>query len=116
MPPPHEGSRTGVQERASGGERRRAGGARGATLRGGAMARVSTPDFWEDVYARGGDGWELGRPAPPLVDILDTMPPPRGRVAVPGCGRGHDARLLATRGYDVMGFDFAPAALAQARA
>lgn len=80
------------------------------------MARVNDASFWEDVYARGGDGWELGRPAPPLVDFLDTTPPPLGRVAVPGCGRGHDARLLATRGYDVTGFDFAPAALAAARA
>ena len=80
------------------------------------MARVSTVTFWEDAYARGGDGWELGRPAPPLVDCLDTTPPPLGRVAVPGCGRGHDARLLATRGYEAIGFDFAPAALAAARA
>ena len=80
------------------------------------FVRTSTPEFWEDVYARGGDGWELGRPAPPLVDVLDTTPPPRGRVAVPGCGRGHDARLLAARGYEVTGFDFAPAALSQARA
>ena len=80
------------------------------------MARVSDVAFWEDAYARGGDGWELGRPAPPLVDFLDTTPPPLGRVAVPGCGRGHDARLLATRGYEVTGFDFAPAALAAARA
>ena len=66
------------------------------------FVRTSTPEFWEDVYARGGDGWELGRPAPPLVDILDTTPPPRGRVAVPGCGRGHDARLLAQRVHDVV--------------
>lgn len=80
------------------------------------MARVSTVAFWEDAYARGGDGWELGRPAPPLVDFLDSTPPPLGRVAVPGCGRGHDARLLATRGYETIGFDFAPAALAAARA
>jgi len=80
------------------------------------MARVNTPDFWEELYARGGDGWELGRPAPPLAEVLATTPPPRGRVAVPGCGRGHDARLLAAQGYEVTGFDFAPAALAAARA
>ena len=80
------------------------------------MARVNDPAFWEDVYARGGDAWELGRAAPPLADFLDATPPPRGRVAVPGCGRGHDARLLAARGYDVTGFDFAPAALGAARA
>jgi SAM-dependent methyltransferase len=80
------------------------------------VARVSTPDFWEELYARGGDGWELGGAAPPLVDVLDTTPPPKGRVLVPGCGRGHDARLLAARGWDVVGVDFAPAAVTAARA
>src|SRR4030095_7736357 len=37
------------------------------------------------------------------------------RVAVPGCGRGHDARLLARQGYRVAAFDFAAPALAAAR-
>ena len=37
------------------------------------------------------------------------------RVAVPGAGRGHDARLLARRGYRVTVFDFAEAAVAEAR-
>jgi len=32
-----------------------------------------------------------------------------------GCGRGHDARLLAARGHAVWGFDFSPFALAEAR-
>ena len=80
------------------------------------MARVSTPEFWEGLYASGGDGWELGQPAPPLQDFIETTPLPRGRVAVPGCGRGHDARFLARRGYDVVGFDFSPAAVTAARA
>jgi len=79
------------------------------------MARVSTPEFWEQLYMRRSDGWELGGAAPALVDFLDTTPPERGRVAVPGCGRGHDARLLASRGYAVTGFDWAPSALAAAR-
>ena len=64
------------------------------------MARVSTADFWDGLYATGGDGWELGQPATPLVDFVEQTPPPPGRVAVLGCGRGHDARFLATRGYD----------------
>ena len=80
------------------------------------MARVNEPGFWEDAYARGADGWELGGPAPSLVDFIATTPPARGRVAVPGAGRGHDARFLAGHGYSVTGFDFAPAALAAARA
>jgi SAM-dependent methyltransferase len=56
----------------------------------------------------------MGRAAPPLVDLVEATPPPRGRVAVPGCGRGHDARLLARHGYDVTGFDFSPAAVSAA--
>jgi SAM-dependent methyltransferase len=80
------------------------------------MARVSDVAFWEDLYARGGDGWELRAPAPALVDFVQTSPPPRGRVLVPGCGRGHDARFLAAHGYDVVAVDFSSAALSAARA
>jgi SAM-dependent methyltransferase len=83
---------------------------------------VSTPRFWEDLYASGEDGWELGAPAPPLLEWLEAGgrfeardPGEPVRVAVPGCGRGHDARLLAHRGYRVWGFDFAPAAVSTAR-
>ena len=79
------------------------------------MARVSSPEFWDDLYARGGDGWELGQPAPPLVDFVERTPPRPGRVAVPGCGRGHDVRYLATQGYTATGFDFSGAAIAAAR-
>ena len=84
---------------------------------------VSTPAFWEELYTDGKDGWELGGPAPPLVAWLDAggrlgMGDTSGpaRVAVPGAGRGHDARLLARRGYRVWGFDFAATAVAQAAA
>ena len=80
------------------------------------MADVSAPAFWTELYARGGDGWELREPAPPLVDFVERTPPPRGRVAVPGCGRGHDVRFLARHGYDAVGFDFSPPAVAAARA
>ncbi|HET7874723.1 MAG TPA: methyltransferase domain-containing protein [Methylomirabilota bacterium] len=78
------------------------------------MSTVSVPDFWQALYEQGQDGWELGAPYPSLVHFVETTPPPRGRVAVPGCGRGHDARFLASRGYEVVGFDFARAALAEA--
>jgi SAM-dependent methyltransferase len=84
---------------------------------------VSTPAFWEGLYAEGQDGWELHEPAPGLVAWLSaggrlgvTADDARPRVAVPGCGRGHDVRLLARQGYDAVGFDFAPAAIEEARA
>jgi len=80
------------------------------------VASVSAPEFWTDLYARGADGWELRQPAPPLVEFIETTPPPRGRVAVPGCGRGHDARYLTRKGYEAVGFDFSPTAVREARA
>jgi len=53
------------------------------------------------------------RMAPALPPSADTRV--RARVAVPGAGRGHDARLLARHGYRVTAFDFADAAVAEAR-
>ena len=80
------------------------------------MATVSSPAFWEDLYQRRGDGWELRRPAPPLAAYLEKNPPQPGNVAVLGCGRGHDCRLLAKAGYRVWGFDFVGSAIGEARA
>lgn len=82
-----------------------------AALDGG----VNRPRFWDDLYARGDDGWETGAPAPPLVALLARRGFPPGRAAVLGCGRGHDARLLAAHGHAVWGFDFSEAAIAEAR-
>jgi methyl halide transferase len=78
---------------------------------------VDDPAFWDGLYARQGDRWELGRPAPPLSAYFAGRPRiPGQHVAVPGCGRGHDARFLARQGYRVRGFDFAAPAIREARA
>mgnify|MGYP001617607457 CR=1 FL=1 len=74
---------------------------------------ISTPSFWSARYRRGEDGWEKGRPAPPIVRLAKALPP--GRVAVVGCGRGHEAIALAKLGWDAVGFDFAPEAVSGAR-
>lgn len=76
---------------------------------------VGDPRFWQNLYETGEDGWDLGGPPPPLIRLLETHPPPLGRVAVLGCGRGHDARAFAARGYDAVGYDFAKEAVATAR-
>ena len=73
------------------------------------------PAFWEHLYRRGGDGWELGRPAPPLERLLRADPPVGRRALVVGCGRGHEARLLARLGAHVTAIDLAEAAIAEAR-
>ena len=74
---------------------------------------VSSPSYWEDLYHRRGDGWEKGRPAPPILRLAASLP--SGRVAVLGCGRGHEASALARMGWEATGFDFAAPAVAAAR-
>ena len=74
---------------------------------------------WDQRYLEGSDRWELGRPAPPLEAFLRTdsrAPQPPGRVLVPGCGRGHEAALLADLGYEVIGLDFSSEAIQRAQA
>ena len=74
---------------------------------------VSSPSYWAGLYRRGEDGWEKGRVAPPILRLAASLPP--GRVAVLGCGRGHEALALAGLGWEAVGFDFAAPAVASAR-
>lgn len=74
-------------------------------------------DFWDGRYETGDTPWDLGGPSPHFVELLKNRPDflKPGRVAVPGSGRGHDAALFAREGFEVVGFDYAPAAVEQAR-
>lgn len=76
----------------------------------------SDPEFWRAHWRRERQGWELGRAAPPLERWFAAHPPAGRRALVVGCGRGHEARLLARGGADVVAVDFAAEAIAQARA
>ncbi len=73
---------------------------------------------WDQRYREGRDGWELGAPAPPLDAFLredPRRPLPPGEVLVPGCGRGHEAALLAELGFEAIGLDLSGEALQEAR-
>lgn len=73
---------------------------------------------WDQRYRERQDGWELGRAAPPLERFLrldPRAPRPAATVLVPGCGRGHEAALLAGLGFAAIGLDFSGEALAEAR-
>ena len=77
-----------------------------------------TGAWWDQRYRDGTDRWELGAPAPPLKLFLQAhpqAPQPPGRVLVPGCGRGHEAALLAELGFNVVGLDFSAEAVREAR-
>mgnify|MGYP003384731957 CR=1 FL=1 len=68
---------------------------------------VDDKEFWEELYLSGKTPWDLGKPAPPLVTFLSSpyaVPP--GRMAVLGCGNGHECLMFAKAGFEVTGVDF----------
>ena len=70
---------------------------------------------WNVAYEAKHTPWDKGSASPPLSAFLEKHPL-TGRVLVPGCGLGYDARLLARQGASVVGLDIAPSAVRQARA
>ena len=74
-----------------------------------------TAKAWEQKYQEDRAPWDLGCPAPPFINLLASANAPQpGKIAVLGCGRGHDALLFAESGFEVIGFDFADSAIAEA--
>ena len=65
---------------------------------------------WNTAYEVGDTPWDKGEAAPPLQEFLERRNI-TGSVLVPGCGSGHDVRLLAEQGADVLGLDIAAAAV-----
>lgn len=79
------------------------------------------PDFsneantaWEQRYRSDDTPWEKGYAAPPLTEILSRHKL-TGRVLVPGCGFGHDVRLLAQADTEPLGLDISPNAIDKAK-
>ncbi|WP_343642879.1 methyltransferase domain-containing protein [Roseateles sp.] len=74
-------------------------------------------EFWQQRFESGQTGWDRGGPHPQLAAWLEEGVLPKGaRIAVPGCGRGHELAVLARAGLDVTGLDYTPAAVDIARA
>lgn len=69
---------------------------------------------WNQRYLDGDIPWEKGAPAPPFAEMLDGKVM-KGRALVPGCGFGHDVRLLSEHGLTVTGLDIASEAIEVAR-
>jgi SAM-dependent methyltransferase len=59
--------------------------------------------------------WDGGGVPRALTEFL-TRHPRGGKALVPGCGSGYEIRALAAAGWDALGLDFSPAAVARARA
>ncbi|MEM7146090.1 MAG: methyltransferase domain-containing protein [Verrucomicrobiota bacterium] len=71
---------------------------------------------WDGAYVAGEIPWDKGEAAPPLVAHLEGNEV-GGRVLVPGCGLGHDVRVLAGQGAaEVVGLDVSATAVKMADA
>jgi SAM-dependent methyltransferase len=70
---------------------------------------------FNELYENGTPAWVIGEPQPTIV-ALEQAGLIRGKVLDPGCGLGEHTILLARLGYDVLGVDYVPAAIDQARA
>ena len=73
---------------------------------------TNSPDFWQDSYRNGRTAWDLGYPTPVFARLAASGQYPPGQMIVLGAGRGHDARLFARHGFEVLAVDFATEAVA----
>ena len=76
---------------------------------------VSDSKFWSGLYEENDTGWDINEASPALVWAMQKFKLPKMRVAVLGCGRGHDAHYLSTQGHKVVGFDFSQNAIDEAK-
>lgn len=71
--------------------------------------------FWEDRYKIHDMPWDLGGPHPAIEPILPQLKLQKSRFLNLGCGRGHDAALLARKGHIVTGIDISEKAISEAK-
>lgn len=76
---------------------------------------TSARDTFNSFYENGTPPWVIGEPQPAIV-ALEKTGLIKGKVLDIGCGLGEHTILLSRLGYDVLGVDYAPKAVEQARA
>ncbi len=75
---------------------------------------TQTAEFWNTVYDNDTAPWVIGEPQPAIV-ALEREGRISGRVLDPGTGAGEHTIMLTRLGYDVLGVDLSPSAVAYAR-
>ena len=56
-------------------------------------------DFWQQRYADGTTGWDLGAVSPPLKAWFDQLTDKDLRILIPGGGRSYEAEYLHRQGF-----------------
>src|SRR5512144_2993513 len=71
---------------------------------------------WNERYAEGNLPWDTGQADPMLVGFVGSGGVKPGKALEVGAGTGTNAIWLAERGFDVLGVDVSPLAVARAHA
>jgi SAM-dependent methyltransferase len=66
---------------------------------------------WGKYYQEENTAWDLGEPSPPFVRLFKKGVLKKGKMAVPGCGKGHEVLFFAKENFEVTAIDFAKEAL-----
>jgi hypothetical protein len=74
-----------------------------------------TPGFWDERFERGFTPWERGA-VPQALRQFAAAAPRALRTLIPGCGSARELAFLLDAGWDATAIDFAPVAVARARA
>ncbi len=68
--------------------------------------------FWDNLYKNNESGWDLKSANPVFVEILKgNKILNKGKLLIPGCGKGYDALAAAESGYEVTAVDFSSEAI-----
>jgi len=72
--------------------------------------------FWDSRYQERQTPWDLGGPTPVFERLIREGAIPKGRLLVPGAGRGYDAIAFAKAGFQVTTLDLSPLASSEVEA
>ncbi|KAJ4810395.1 Thiopurine S-methyltransferase [Rhynchospora pubera] len=76
---------------------------------------LCSSDGWEKSWEEGTIPWDLGKPTPVVVHLVQKQSLPKGRVLVPGCGTGYDVVALAGPDRYAVGLDMSGTAIEKAK-
>jgi len=71
--------------------------------------------WWESVYL-GSPPWDIGRPQPEIVELVERQELRGGRVLDIGCGLGDNSIFLVKKGFSVVCMDIAHLAIRRGKA
>src|SRR5438445_2155875 len=75
----------------------------------------AAPEFWTERFEQQFIPWDKGGVPLALQQFVAQAPRPLVTL-IPGCGTGYEVAFLCGAGWDVTAIDFAPAAVAAAKA